>query len=819
MSRNDLELRRLAAAAGWGAGFTGLAILIVLASQATGFPLPFPGVVFLLAAVLAAYFAGLEGGFVAALLTMATIATSGAAVLGALPDGTRSALILGFAQLVATVLVGLMKRQVARAVRQQVAAEAQAAEAAAAYQAEQTLRLVVDNIPQRVFWKDMEGRYLGCNAVFARDAGFASVSELIGKTDFDTAWKQDAPAYRADDASVAAGRGAKIGYEEPQHQPDGSVMWLRTSKVPMLDRDGRIIGVLGTYEDTTEQRRREEQLRIAANAQEFALEGVVTLDLSHRIVSVNQAFTSITGYTSDEVVGRNQAFLRSEQYDAQFYKSIWETTLKAGRWQGEVWRRRKDGSSQLVQASVSVVRDGGGFPTHYVMVFNDISKARADAERIAFLAYHDSLTGLANRAAFTEAIRGAVARSERDQTCLAVLYLDLDAFKPVNDSLGHAIGDELLQQVGARLSTGVRKADVVARLGGDEFAILLEGVGGSPECVALADKLLALLAKPYRVGAHELFIAASIGISLSAAESDEETLLRNADLAMYEAKHNGKGRYHVFSHNLDAKARRSLALTNQLHLALERGELSLHYQPKVSTRDMRIVAFEALMRWTNAEMGPISPAEFIPVAEQSGLIDRMGDWALRVACAQARQWVEKAPDLIVCVNVSARQLRTPDFTQRLAEILAEAGLHPGSLELEITESVMISEPEQAIEVLLRIRDMGVGVALDDFGTGFSSLSYLKQLPVKFIKIDRSFIRELPDNAEDALLVRGILALAKTLDIGTVAEGVETEEQRVLLRQAGCELAQGYLFARPLPAEEAGALLGIPTSEHRGVVSG
>jgi diguanylate cyclase (GGDEF)-like protein/PAS domain S-box-containing protein len=729
-------------------------------------------------------------------------------LLAWLPHGRQATAVLALSQLTATAFVGLMQRRLELAVRRQLQSEADAREAVALFHAEQTLRLVVDNIPQRVFWKDREGLYLGCNTAFARDAGFAAPAEVIGKNDFDMAWKQDAAAYRADDAAVVAGHGAKIGYEEPQHQPDGSVTWLRTSKVPMLDENGAIAGVLGTYEDITEQRRREQALRIASNAQEFALEAVVTLDLSHRIVSVNRAFTAMTGYSAAEVIGRDQAFLRSDRHSPEFYERIWETTARTGRWQGELWRRHRDGHVHLVQASISEVRDDAGLPTHHVLVFNDISQARADAERAAWLAYHDPLTGLSNRVAFAEAIRRAMARAERDQSCVAVLYVDLDGFKPVNDSLGHAAGDELLRQVATRLSTAVRRTDRVARLGGDEFSILLEGLADASQSMALADKLLELLAKVYVVSGYELFVGASIGISLASGggETSGEELLKNADLAMFEAKRKGKGQYHVFSHNLDARARRTLALTNQLHQALERDEMSLCYQPKLALRDRRTLGFEALLRWHNAELGQVSPADFIPVAENTGLIDPIGEWVLLAACRQARQWSAHAPDLLMCVNVSARQLRNARFTQQLEEILRATGLPPAQLELEITESMVIAEPEQAIEVLLRIREMGVGVVLDDFGTGYSSLSYLQRLQVDRLKIDRSFIQHLPDNEGDASLVRGILSLARTLGIGVVAEGVETPGQLAFLREAGCEAAQGYLLARPMAAGDAASWL-------------
>lgn len=791
----------------------GVTVLGILIARDIGVPPPYPGALLVLAVVLASYAGGLGAGLVGTLLTM-LLTVAIAPALDGLPRSLRAAAALAVTQLVATMLVGLMKRRVEAAIRKQLRAEEEARHASARLQAEQTMRLVIDNIPQRVFWKNAEGRYLGCNTAFARDAGFRSSPDVVGKTDFDMSWREDAAAYRADDAAVIAGLGAKIGYEEPQHRPDGSVLWLRTSKVPMLDVDGSIVGVLGTYEDTTEQRKREEQLRIASNAQEFALEAVMTLDLARRIVSVNQAFTVITGYTREEAIGRDQAFLRSDRHPPELYDRIWDVTNNTGRWQGELWRTRRDGSSQLVHASISVVRDDAGLPTHYVMVFSDISKARADAERASYLAYHDALTGLSNRVAFLEAIGRATERAGRG--CVAVLYIDLDGFKPVNDSLGHAVGDELLRQVASRLAESARQAEVVARLGGDEFAILVADVAGSAECVAFGDELLTTLSRGYCVSGHELFLTASIGISLDTERSgDGETLLKNADVAMYEAKRTGKNRYHVFSDNLDAQARRTLSLTNQLHLALERDELALLFQPKIATADGRIVAFEALMRWTSTSMGAVPPDEFIPVAERTGLITRLGDWALLTACRHARQWTQKASDIQVCVNVSAHQLRSSDFVRRLEEILLETELDPSILELEITESVIITEPEQTIDRLLRIRDMGVGLVLDDFGTGYSSLSYLKRLPITCVKIDRAFITELPDNTSDATLTRAILGLAKTLDLGVVAEGVETRAQLTCLKEWDCMLAQGYLFSRPLTSDAVAALLGKRWSEKSG----
>lgn len=784
-----------------------LAYVALLAARQASLPVPYPGSVFVVAALLAAYFGGAIAGVMASVTTLVLLSFGTPQLRGWLPVGPGAIAVLGTTQLTAVALLWLLQERLKRSIGRAVLFETKAREAQALFSAEQTLRLVVDNIPQRVFWKDSEGRYLGCNAAFARDAGVESPHEIVGLTDCEMPWKDDAAQYRADDASVMSGRGAMVGYEEPQHRPDGSIMWLRTSKVPMLDDAGSVIGVLGTYEDTTEQRRREEQLRIASNAQENALESVVTLDLQQRILSVNRAFCAMTGYSREEVIGRDQSFLRSDRHGSEFYAHVWESARRTGRWQGELWRRQKSGAVHLVQASISAVHDDAGLTTHYVMVFNDISRARQDAERAAWLAYHDSLTGLSNRLAFVEASERAIGRAERNNTCVAVLYVDLDGFKPVNDSLGHTAGDEVLRQVAARLTGSVRRTDRVARLGGDEFALLIEGVEDSIECEVLADTLQSRLSEPYVVNSHEVFLSASIGISLAKpGENDPTSLLKNADMAMYEAKRAGRGRHSFYSHNLDARARRTLSLMSRLHRAEDLGELSLVYQPKVSLRDGTIIAFEALLRWNSHELGPVSPAEFIPVAESTGLIDSIGDWVILEACRRAVQWRSHAPDTVVCVNVSARQLRHSRFTERLEEILRETGLAPGALELEITESVVISEPERAIACLRRIRDTGVGLVLDDFGTGYSSLSYLKRLPVNCLKIDRSFIKDLPDDPSDASLVRAILGLARSLEIGVVGEGVETRSQLDFLRDAGCDAAQGYFFAPPLVAARAEGLL-------------
>lgn len=574
--------------------------------------------------------------------------------------------------------------------------------------------------------------------------------------------------------------------------------------------------------EIAERKRAEEQLRLAASALENAAEGVMISDEHRRIAFVNKAFTRITGYAPSEAVGKDPDFLRSGEHDAAFYEAVWSEIRNAGGWRGEMWRRRKDGEIYPEWRSVSPVKDEAGQTTHFVSVFTDISQLKQDKARLEFLAHHDALTHLPNRTLFEDRLQEALNRAQRHAGKVGLLFIDLDRFKNINDSLGHGVGDLLLQAVTSRLKECVRKTDTVARLGGDEFTVLLDELAEPQHAAKVAEKLLAALAQPFKLGGHDLVTSASIGISCYPDDgSDTQTLLKNADAAMYAAKESGRNTYRFFSAEMNASALEMLVMTSNLRVALERDEFFLNYQPIVDLASGNVSALEALLRWKHPELGMIPPVRFIPLAEDSGLIIPIGDWVLKQACAQMKAWQIRgiAPGRMA-VNLSVRQFKQKELAQRIAAILNETGLAPQCLELEITESMVMQDPAEAEKVLDQLHEMGIQLAIDDFGTGYSSLSYLKRFPIDFLKIDRSFVQDIPGNPDDVAITRGIVALAKSLDLWVIAEGVETEQQHAFLKAEGCEEAQGYLWSKPRSAEELETLLRenarpLITAERRG----
>ena len=572
-----------------------------------------------------------------------------------------------------------------------------------------------------------------------------------------------------------------------------------------------LAGRLALVENVTAKKQAEQQLQLAARALENAAEGVMIADQRHRIVSVNKAFTRITGYEPAEVIGQESDFLRSSEHDAAFYEKVRSEVRDAGRWQGEILRRRKDGAIYPEWRSISTVRDPAENVTHYVEVFSDISQDKEAQIRLEFMAHHDALTGLPNRILFEDRLQEALNRAHRHRSVAGLLFIDLDRFKDVNDSLGHHMGDQLLREVTARLKACVRETDTVARLGGDEFTLLVEELGEPQHAAQIAEKVLAALAEPLVLGDHQVFISGSIGVSCYPQDGgDAQILLKNADAAMYQAKERGRNNFQFFSAAMNARALDRLVMKNSLRAALERGELLLHYQPIVDLGSGRLNAVEALLRWRHPEQGLVAPLRFIPLAEESGLIVPIGEWVLRTACAQMKAWQDAgiAPRRMA-VNLSARQFRQKHLLQHIEEILRATGLEPKYLELEITESMVMEDPGEAVKLLGQLSDLGVTLAIDDFGTGYSSLSYLKRFPVDFLKIDRSFVREVPQNADDVAIARTIIALARGLGLRVIAEGVETERQRNFLEMEGCEEAQGYLLGKPAEAQDVERLLREP----------
>lgn len=585
---------------------------------------------------------------------------------------------------------------------------------------------------------------------------------------------------------------------------DGGTIWIRDELRVVGRSASGASQVAGVWSNVTEQREATERLRLNAAVIESTHDGVLITDLDGVIVSVNRAFTAVTGYEREEAVGRTPRFLQSGRHDRGFYQAMWAALRGAGYWQGELWNRRKNGELYPEWLTLNAVRNDEGEATHYVGVFTDISKLKQTEERLNYLAHHDPLTDLPNRLLVLSRLEHAVDVAQRRKRRVAVMCIDLDRFKTVNDSLGHPVGDELLCAVANRLRARLRKEDTLGRLGGDEFMVLIEHLDVPGDAALVANNLVETLAEPFALSCgQEVFIHASIGISLFPDDGrDFMELVRNADAAMYRAKAQGRNTYGFYTEDLTRHASARLGLETRLRRALAQHEFVVYYQPVISIADGRLLGAEALVRWQPVGEDMVSPAAFIPVAEETGLIAPIGEWVLREACRQARCWQAAGHAFpSVAVNLSVEQFRRQDIGAVLRDVLAETGLAPERLELEITESNLMDQGEKAAELLDRLKATGVRLAIDDFGTGYSSLAYLKRFAIDKLKIDRSFVKDLADDRNDLAIASAIVAMARALDISVQAEGVETTAQLELLRSLGCGTYQGYLCSKPLPADE------------------
>ncbi len=576
----------------------------------------------------------------------------------------------------------------------------------------------------------------------------------------------------------------------------------------IADDDGIPLAISGVIRNISRRKQAEKQQLLAAKIVESTVEGVIIADADVNIVSVNPAFTEITGYSEQEVIGRNPSFLHSGQHKNPFFIEMWSSIKAKGYWQGEIWNRRKSGELYPEWLTINTLKDETGKLTNYVGVFGDISAIKETQQRLEYLSHHDPLTNLPNRMLFQLRLEHAIHRASRSKVNMALLFIDLDNFKEVNDSLGHAVGDKLLQSASTILKEIVRQGDTVARQGGDEFLILVEQIDQPQDAALVAEKILERFRKPFAIDGHELFVSSSIGISIYPEQGENvDTLIKNADAAMYRAKDLGRNGFQYFSDTLTAIAKERQKLQVDLRHALNREEFRLYYQPQIELSSNQIVGMEALIRWEHPQTGLVSPNQFIPFAEESGLIEPIGKWVLFEACRQAVEWQRAGlPALKMSVNLSARQLTQADIVSQVQQILQISGLDAGYLELEITESMLMENAEQAIHTLNALKSLGVDLAIDDFGTGYSSLSYLKRFPVDKLKIDREFVRDLPGDQEDLAITRAIIALGKSMNLHLIAEGVETPQQFELLLAEGCDQMQGYLFSPAVPSAEMKKLL-------------
>ena len=670
-------------------------------------------------------------------------------------------------------------------------------------------RSLFENAVEGIYRTLPEGRYVAVNAALARIYGYESPADLIaGIPDIARSLYVE-PADR--ERFVALFRQGDVvrDFIARVRRKDGSVIWISENAWAVRDAAGRVVCYEGTVEDITERKRAEEQQRLAAAVFEGAGEAIIVVAADGRVQAVNPAFLRITGWLTDQVLG--QRFdLFADEMDGARVDGIWNPDAGAAPWSGDLWAKRAGGDVFPVAATVTGLAGADGGLQAYVVQLRDISRAKAAEQRIRFHASHDSLTRLVNRHTAMEYLTNAVQQAAAEKRQVAVLFLDLNRFKDINDTMGHAAGDELLRQVAQRLRSSVRAADITSRLGGDEFAVILPALHDAASLQTCVDKVLYAFSHPFNIAGREVYMSASVGIALYPVDAaDAGTLLSYADMAMYHAKTGGGG-WRFYDEEMNRQIADRVNLEMDMHQALAAGRFRLVYQPQFEAGSGRIVGAEALIRWDDAKRGAIPPALFIPIAERIGLIGAIGDWTVTEACRQIRAWRDAGLTVPrVGVNLSPAQFRDANLKDKLRGALARHGLESSAIELEITETSMTADIAGAIAIVAELDGLGLHFSLDDFGTGYSSLATLARFPIRRLKIDRAFVAELPHDQRDGAVIASIVALAANLGFQVVAEGVETVAQARELAARGCSVMQGYLFSRPVPPADFAALLGEP----------
>ncbi|WP_126443759.1 sensor domain-containing protein [Sulfuricystis multivorans] len=656
---------------------------------------------------------------------------------------------------------------------------------------------VLDQVHESIITMDLSGHITGWNKMAEKMFGYTA-EEAIGKHILFLYADPDAEEdVEFREAAFLGENGHEM--EVRRRRKSGEVFWASLQLSLAHDENGQPVGIVGYLSDITARIETEKTLRLHARIFEFSQESILITGPDRRILSANPAFTKMTGYTEEEVIGRLPTLLRSARHPLHFYEELWRCVDETGSWHGEIWTRRKNGEDFPSWASISLVRNRDGRICNYFSIFADITERKAAEERIHHLAYYDSLTGLPNRALLHRLLEQSLAAARRYRRSGALLFIDLNRFKPINDSLGHAAGDRLLQQVAERLRATVRTEDVVARLGGDEFVVALFDIARREHAARVAQKVIEALEPPFHIEGHTLRVGAAIGISIFPRDGNTpETLLRMADIAMYRCKETGQTGYMFFSREMNRHALERLRLESGLRQGIARNELRLLYQPKIDVATGRIAGAEALVRWQNPDLGMLPPDAFIPIAEETDLITDLTGWVLDAALQQMRAWGEAGlTPLRIAINLSARDFQ-PGLAERLQALLERHRVAAEQVQLEITESLLTQRNALVIELIEQLDALGVSLALDDFGTGYSSLSYLKRFPIDTLKIDRSFVKGIPDDENDCAIARAIISLAHSLDLHVVAEGVETRMQLEFLSRLGCQEIQGYHFSPPVP---------------------
>ncbi|MBU2570822.1 MAG: EAL domain-containing protein [Gammaproteobacteria bacterium] len=590
---------------------------------------------------------------------------------------------------------------------------------------------------------------------------------------------------------------------------DGSYRWIHDRSIMTRTSTGDIDEVFGAWMDVTEHKEAEEELQLAAITFE-SLQGIMITDPDATILRVNQAFTTVTGYPAEEVIGKNPNILHSDRHDQSFYEGLWRQLQIDGRFEGEIWDRRKDGSIFPIWQCITAVKNNRGETTHYVAVFTDLSEKKKFEEYISQLAFYDPLTDLPNRRLLLERIEQVLIQAKRKNTYAAILYMDLDRFKVLNDSMGHQTGDELLVQVAKRLKQSIRQEDTPTRLGGDEFVILVHTDTNrldeaTQKILNLAEKIMRKLNEPYLIKGNEHYFSSSMGVTLFSGQCQLAAthLLQQADTAMYRSKEKGRNTISFFDQSMQEAADKRLQIENALRMAIEQQQFTLYFQPQVD-RTGRIISAEALIRWNHPNKGLIAPNEFIPIAEETGMIQQIGAWVIEAACRQIKQWQQAGRGYAyVSINVSSQQFRQKDFVTNVRRAIVQADIESSQLMIEITESVLMQDINDTIEKMQALMELGIAISIDDFGTGYSSLAYLTQFPLSQLKIDQRFVKNIDVDKNSAVIVETIIAMAGNLGLKVIAEGVETERQLMFLVDKGCVGFQGYFFGKPVPVDQFG----------------
>ncbi|MGZ5051505.1 MAG: EAL domain-containing protein [Methylobacter sp.] len=662
---------------------------------------------------------------------------------------------------------------------------------------------ILESVDAHIYLKDTQGRYLFANRPVRELFGHTH-EQIIGQTDENFFDAETVSQIRSNDRLVLNNRQILRTEETNLSLKDGKKSTYLSVKLPMMDESGTIYALCGISTDISERKQVEEKLQLAAKVFTHAREGIMITTADGTIVDVNDTFIAITGYQREETLGRNPRMFRSGRHSKDFYAGLWQDLINKGYWFGEIWNRRKNGEIYAFLLTISAVRDAEHNTQHYVALFSDITAIKEHEKQLEHIAHYDALTQLPNRVLLADRLRQAMAHAQRRGQRLAVVFLDLDGFKAINDNCGHEAGDHLLKSVATRMKQTLREGDTLARLGGDEFVAVLQDLDGIEVSVPMLTRLLNAAAQPTQAGEMTLQVSASLGVSFypQAEDVDADQLLRQADQAMYQAKLAGKNRYHVFDDEQDRSVRGYHENLEHIRNALIAGEFVLYYQPKVNMRTGTVIGAEALIRWQHPDQGLLAPGQFLPAIENHPLSIELGEWVIDTALAQIESWRSEDVIIPVSVNVGALQLQQPDFIDRLRALLAaHPNITPGDLEIEVLETSALADLIKVSRLINVCKKLGIKFALDDFGTGYSSLTYLKHLPVSLLKIDQSFVRDMLDDPDDLAIVQGVLGLSNAFYRQVLAEGVETAEHSEMLLKLGCELAQGYGIARPMPAHE------------------